>query len=115
MNLFGKRVTESVIKLISEVHMRSLGWDLIQYDRCLYDKGEIWTQTHTGRTSCEDEERTHRDASTSQGMPTKHQELGGKLGTDCLSQPSEEILPPNAEILCKFQDFGLKTKALILT
>lgn len=50
-----------------------------------------------------------------QRLPTKHQELGGKLGTDCLSQPSEEILPPNAEILCKFQDFGLKTKALILT
>ena len=55
----------------------------------------------------------HLQAEECQRLPTNHQELGGKLGRECLSQPTEEILPPDVETLCECQDFGLKTRALI--
>ena len=65
VTLFGNRVIADVI---SYIKMRSLGWTLITYDCCLYNKRTFNTDKYIGRMSCEDKGRGQGDASTSQRM-----------------------------------------------
>lgn len=55
-------------------------------------KGEIWTQTCTGRMPCEDEGRGWGDACTNQGMPKiacKSPLAGRETWVDAPLQPAE--------------------------
>lgn len=45
-------------------------------------------------------------------LPTNHQELGGKLGREGLSQPQKRFCLQMQKILCECQGFGLKTGML---
>ena len=61
VTLFGNRVFKEMI-----VKMKSLGWVLIEHDKCPYKNREIWTKACTqGEQSCEHEGRDLYDASTS--------------------------------------------------
>lgn len=56
----------------------------------LIERGNLETDTRTGRTPGEDETRDKGDVSTSQEMPrfpANHQKLGEKHGIDFSSQP----------------------------
>lgn len=65
VTLFGYSVFTKGLKL------KVIRWALMQYDKCPYKKWGKWTetQTHTGRTPCQDEGRDCNDAFPSQGMP----------------------------------------------
>lgn len=54
-------------------------------------KGEIWTQRHTGRTSCDDKGRDLGDASASQEMPPTRPpaDAGERPGADPPSPSTE--------------------------
>ena len=51
----------------------------------LIKRGNLETDTHTGRVECEDKGRDWSDASTRQGVPrvpANHQKLGERQGAD---------------------------------
>ena len=65
-------------------------------------RGDLNTDTHTGRMPCEHEGKDRGDVSTSQGMPKiagKQPELAERPGTGSSSQPPEGSNPDYAMIL----------------
>ena len=61
----------------------------------LINRGNLDTDRHTGRISCEQEDNDWGDAFTLQGsprLPVNHQNSGEKFETDFCSQQTEVIL-----------------------
>lgn len=74
--------------------LRSLGWALIEYD-WRQKKERIWTEgnTHTGKTSCEDEGRNSGDVSKSRrrsktGSINRRKRSGTELPHGPLEEPT---------------------------
>ena len=62
----------------------------------LIKRGNLETETHTGRLSYEDEDKNWDNASQAdkyQILPANHQTLGEGHGTDFISQPAEGTDP----------------------
>lgn len=88
MTSFVNKVIEDIIGYINE---RLLGW--VQHDWCSYEKGNLDTETHTGRMPCE-----HEDSHLNDHINLKMSQ-GERPGTDFPSHPSKGSNPDNTLIL----------------